>query len=373
MKKSLLNIVVCNRCKQSFRVDILEGVHNEIREAILKCDRCSDIVLVFDGIPRFVSINYLKFDRGFNEFQCKYQSHPELTHLPNEPGGDKYGLQKLKNDTSKSFGFEWNYFENWGWIPDDAVSEEDKAFKYYGGLISNTENAFRNKCMLDEQDLTKEKIVLDAGCGNGRFTNQAAKYGAEVIGVDIGYGVKSAYKNLRERKNVHIIQGDLFNLPFRDKIFDSVFSNGVLMHTGDAYKAFSSIQRHIKNGGIFVSHLYHQRNLIFEIVDATIRFFTTKLSIGANIRFAKFMASQGIKLKKSGQLTKWFRFIQILPTEHHMFDWYSAPIATHHTYPEVKQWYREHDFEILRTNEPVKRQTSFLNKPESLTIKGRKR
>ena len=30
---------------------------------------------------------------------------------------------------------------------------------------------------MNEDDLANGKLILDAGCGNGRFSNQAAKYG----------------------------------------------------------------------------------------------------------------------------------------------------------------------------------------------------
>lgn len=94
---------------------------------------------------------------------------------------------------------------------------------FYGGLISSTERAFKNKCLLEPNDISADKLILDAGCGNGRYTNQAAKHGAEVIGVDLDYGIKSAYEHLKDNYKVHIIQGDLFNLPFKKEIFDTVF------------------------------------------------------------------------------------------------------------------------------------------------------
>jgi len=227
--------------------------------------------------------------------------------------------------------------------------------------------------MLNSDEIAHGKLVLDAGCGNGRYTNQAAKYGVEVIGVDLGYGIKSAYKHLKDNERVHIVQGDLFNLPFKKEIFDTVFSNGVLMHTGNAKKAFYSICKHVKRDGIFVSHLYHKRNIIFEIVDHSIRFFTTRMSIEKNMKFAKRMARWGKRLKKKRNLNYWFHFIEVLPTTIHMFDWYSAQIATHHTFPEVEDWYKEQGFEVIQTDKRKKNWHSFITKPEALTVKGRKK
>ena len=258
MKETLLKFLCCPECERDL---ILFTFHEDCEEIIggyLRCLLCTTDWLIIDGIPRFVSNDYIKNLDSFQAFLKKYATKlGAADYSINNGGGEKdSALKELKNKTSNYFGYEWDYFKDWGWIKGEDITEEEKKYDYRGGLISNTESAFKKKCMLDAGDLEKKKLVLDAGCGNGRFTNQASKYGAEVIGVDLGYGVESAYEHLKNSKNVHIIQGDLFYLPFKKNIFDIIFSNGVLMHTGDAKKAFCSITKHIKPGGIFVSHLY---------------------------------------------------------------------------------------------------------------------
>ncbi|GAJ02185.1 unnamed protein product, partial [marine sediment metagenome] len=189
--------------------------------------------------------------------------------------------------------YEWDRFINWGWIKEGEIPMKDR-IKYEGGFISNTINAFKTKSLMNENDLANGKLILDAGCGNGRFSNQAAKYGGEVIGVDIGTGaVEAGYKNTRERKNIHIIQGDLFKLPFKKDIFNTAFSIGVLMHTGDANRAFETISHLIKVGGVFTAHVYQKLNLIWEINDCLIRMITTNMSVENNVKFANFMAKLG--------------------------------------------------------------------------------
>lgn len=369
MKIDLLNYLCCPHCQ----VDLMLSSYNkkgaEIIDGHFKCTTCKKIWLIINGIPRFVDKNLTEIIYLYQSFLKKYKSELErVGWITKNSDAENADLDEIKEKISDYFGYEWKYFKNWGWINDNDVSEEEKKYNYLGGLISNTESAFKKKCMLDNVDLKIGKLVLDAGCGNGRYTNQAAKYGAVVIGIDLGYGVESAYDHLKNLNNVHIAQGDLFALPFKKKIFDSIFSNGVLMHTGDAKKAFLLIAKHIKQGGIFVVHLYHKRNLIFEMIDSTLRFFTTKLSIKNNLKFAQFMANWGKKLIKNGTWKYYYKFIEVLPTAHHMYDWYSAQIATHHTYSEVKKWYRELNYKIVKTNEPHK--ITLINKPESLTIKG---
>ena len=35
---------------------------------------------------------------------------------------------------------------------------------------------------------------------------------------------------------------------------------------------------------------------------------------------------------------------------HCIFDWYAAPVATHHTYPEVESWFSAKNLEVQATN-----------------------
>lgn len=376
MREKLLYYICCKECSSEFELNVFHHIKDHVIDGLLQCHKCNNVIFIVSGIPRFVSLNILKHDNDFLNFIDTYKNRKDNifeSYLKDTAiTRDATSLEKIKNDTSKYFGFEWDYFKDWGWIPDDSVSEEKKEYEYFGGLISHTERAFKTKCMLTEEDLASERVILDAGCGNGRFTKQAAKHNGTVVGVDLGYGVKSAYNNLKDSPNVHIAQADLFNLPFKEGIFDSVFSNGVLMHTGDAKKAFTSITKHVKQGGVLVAHLYHKRNIIFEIVDASLRYATTKISVEQNMKFAQLMANWGKKLKKKGTWKKWFKFVEILPTTIHMYDWYSAQIATHHTYSEVLSWFTQAGFDIIKSNEPPKEHITFLNKPESLTIKGRK-
>jgi hypothetical protein len=47
------------------------------------------------------------------------------------------------------------------------------------------------------------------------------------------------------------------------------------------------------------------------------------------------------------------RFVRLDPHPHCIFDWYAAPIATHHTYQEVESWMTRMDFTIVADNKPL--------------------
>ena len=102
------------------------------------------------------------------------------------------------------------------------------------------------------------KIVLDAGCGIGRFSVSAQEWGAkQVVGLDGStHGIAAAVKNVGERFSA--VQGDLLKLPLRDESVDAAFSIGVLHHTASTKDAFQRVAKTVKRGGELAVWLYPQ-------------------------------------------------------------------------------------------------------------------
>lgn len=291
-------------------------------------------------------------------------------------GGDELG--RLQAATVDRFGFEWRHFRDWGWLTEypDVPHTEDK---FYGGLVEHTQAAFWSKSLFHKDDLQPGHWVLDAGCGNGRFTNQAAQSGAEVIGLDLGWGVYSAFEHMQTLPNVHIVRGDLFRLPFADRTFDRIFSIGVLMHTGNAGAAFDSIARTLRHGGLLVARVYGRGWLVYEALDALIRAVTTRMSIERQMQSAHLAAATARWLRRG----KWrrqcyrglFTLVNLLPTEHHMFDWWAAPVATHHRLPEALGWFTRNQLEIVRTDPPLgdaRAERARRRQHSAITVLGRR-
>ena len=69
----------------------------------------------------------------------------------------------------------------------------------------------------------KEEIsnnwVLDIGSGAGRFAEIALDAGAKVVALDYSNAVDACYSNLKHYKNFHVIQADIFSLPFLKNYF----------------------------------------------------------------------------------------------------------------------------------------------------------
>jgi len=85
-------------------------------------------------------------------------------------------IVQAKKRTLSSFSFQWNVFsemyEVW----------EENFLDYVHPL---------------QPDFFDGKLGLDAGCGFGRHLYYAAKFGAEMVGLDLSEAVESAYNNTK--------------------------------------------------------------------------------------------------------------------------------------------------------------------------------
>jgi SAM-dependent methyltransferase len=108
------------------------------------------------------------------------------------------------------------------------------------------------------------KLVLDVGCGAGRFAEIALFCGAIVIGLDYSSAVDACWQNLGEHRNMHVIQADIYALPFRPESFDFVYCLGVLQHTPDVKRALMTLPKQLAEGGRLVvdSYLRNLSNLL---------------------------------------------------------------------------------------------------------------
>jgi 2-polyprenyl-3-methyl-5-hydroxy-6-metoxy-1,4-benzoquinol methylase len=112
---------------------------------------------------------------------------------------------------------------------------------------NRSEIRFREETLWDERDLNG-KLVLDAGCGSGRFSEIALKLGASLIAVDYSSAVEASKQNLSAPDKL-IVQGDLAALPILDQTFDFIYCIGVLQHTSEPARIVKELLRCLKVGG----------------------------------------------------------------------------------------------------------------------------
>lgn len=113
------------------------------------------------------------------------------------------------------------------------------------------DNFYKGMIGLARSDMNKEFLsnleinnILEVGCNIGNQLNMLQYQGYKnLYGIDIqSYAVQKA-KELT--KDVNIIEGSIFDIPFKDKFFDLVFTSGVLIHISpnDIKRAMREIYR----------------------------------------------------------------------------------------------------------------------------------
>lgn len=114
---------------------------------------------------------------------------------------------------------------------------------------------------------TKDRAVLEVGCGLGTDGAQFAKAGARYTGIDL---TDAAVELAKRRFELFDLPGtfrvaDAERLDFPDNSFDIVYSHGVLHHTPDTAAAVREIHRVLRPGGKAVVMLYHRDSYNYRV------------------------------------------------------------------------------------------------------------
>lgn len=287
---------------------------------ILTCPKCGSPLALADGDPPGdIESGMLRCRRG--------HSFPIIGGIPRFVETELY---------VQNFGFEWTVHA--GTQLDGASSDE-------------SEKAFREKTGFTPEMLSGKR-VLDVGCGMGRYTDVASRWGATVVGIDLSRAVEAAQRNVGRRRNVHIAQANIFELPFQDETFDFIFSLGVLHHTPNTKAAFDNLPRLLRTNGRIAIWLYsnYERWRPSELY----RRFTPRLP--ARLLHAMTYVAVPLfyvnKIPVVGRVTYW-----LLPISRHpkpewrvldTFDWYSPKYQWKHTYEEVLPWFEQQGLTDIR-------------------------
>lgn len=158
--------------------------------------------------------------------------------LRNADGSRSYEIRGgvprfVESHYASAFGLQWNRHRD---TQLDRGQRGHSAFRFWG------ETGFQPECLRD-------KLVLDGGCGSGRFTAIAARAGGRVVAVDLSEAVDACYSNFRHLENVTVLQASLFELPLKPATFDFVFTIGVIQHTPDPLRALRCIAEMAKFDG----------------------------------------------------------------------------------------------------------------------------
>ena len=244
-----------------------------------------------------------------------------------------------------TFGYQWQAYPRTQLMPE--VSERH----------------FRKKTGLREEDL-RGKLVLDVGCGTGRFADVATRWGAKVVGIDLSQACEVAARNLAGRDFV-AMQADVFSLPFAPETFDCIYSIGVLHHTPNCEAAFKLLPQYLKPGGSIGIWLYSAYNGWYRFSDQY-RKITHRIPVRhlhAFLRVAvpsSYWTQRGLRrlpIVGKGLASVVNQVFPISPLANpHIrvldtLDWYSPKYQSKHTYEQVWRWFEACGLNELRIGE----------------------
>lgn len=147
--------------------------------------------------------------------------------------------------------------------PTDYVCSFGLQWRWHGAtqLDSITGMRFSEQRFFDTTGWPRRmdgQLILEAGCGAGRFTEVACKTGAQVVAFDASEAVAVNRANNRHFGNLVLLCADLHHPPLRPRSFDRIFCFGVLQHTPDPARAFHILVSFLKPGGEIVVDVYRK-------------------------------------------------------------------------------------------------------------------
>ena len=178
--------------------------------------------MIIHGIPRFVVDKQFDFVKTEDAFSSKWENFNKTYH-------DPVWILKQK---------KW-FIERFGWKN-----------------ISNLNKFLKTK-----------RLILDAGTGVGNSAKLFSSNSlSSVFAIDASSSIDFAYKKYGKSKNIHFIQADLRDLPFKKKTFDFICSDQVLHHTKDTETSFKYLDTYQFMFIIKKARCVNSQMIIFEVM-----------------------------------------------------------------------------------------------------------
>jgi 2-polyprenyl-3-methyl-5-hydroxy-6-metoxy-1,4-benzoquinol methylase len=245
MKLWLLDLLICPHCDTDDPLTVFseESLGDNVIEGTLSCPRCNRKYLIINGIPRFVE--------------------PEENYAEN-------------------FGYQWHQFR---------ITQIDRI---------NAHNLSRSRLLNDTRwsiDWMQGKLILDAGCGAGRFTDELAQLGARVVACDISSAVDACKQTVDDstghtsnRGKVEIVQANLLAMPFKKDAFEAIHCAGVIQHTPDPDKIMRALPSHLQSNGRLFYNFYEVDPFTkFQVIKYLLRQWTPKWRMQTLVKFSRWM------------------------------------------------------------------------------------
>ncbi len=343
MKERLLALLACPACAGKLSLGVWQASAEEIADGLLRC-QCGEAFPIIGGVPRML-LGSLR-EQLYADYAPFFAANSR--RLPPSLRRAKTSHATVVNKTQRSFGFEWTRFS---------------------AMLPEWEENFWDYMTPHGRGFFAEKTILDAGCGMGRHLYYASQYGKDVVGIDFSRAVDVAYRNTRDLPAAHVVQADLFRLPFHKQTFDFVYCLGVLHHVPSPDDALCGLLRHLKPEGEIRIYVYWDlegaprwKRMLLGLVTLA-RCVTTRLphrllaslcypiAAAAWLSFvapyrglSRFRCTKGIADQLPLRQYTRYPFAVLLNDQ---FDRFSAPLERRYSHAEVASWLKRAELEDI--------------------------
>jgi uncharacterized protein YbaR (Trm112 family)/SAM-dependent methyltransferase len=228
VRQRLLDFLCCPACSGELTPDIWRGdLATETEEGQLQCRGCARTYPIINGIPRMLPDPLVPQVLAYHrDFFARYAAET-ADYRARAPQAAQDAWWAAEGRTVRSYSYQWRKFKQ---------------------MFPEWEQVFLDSIKPVAPEFFRGKVGIDGGCGFGRSIFYAAKYGAEMIGLDLSEAIEAARENTRHLPGVQLVQGDIFHPPVKRGSLDFAYSIGVLHHLPDPKAGFLSLTRLVKPG-----------------------------------------------------------------------------------------------------------------------------
>ncbi len=242
-----------------------------------------------------------------------------------------------RDRTVSSFEYQWHQLPSGAALLSDP-NWRNHVVEYILDELSMRSNDLRNKS------------VLDAGCGSGRWSYGFASLGCKVYGFDTsksGIAYAQSAVPLGQFNVANILDKKQIDRLYAPEQFAVIWVWGVLHHTGDPELGLRNLVPLLKRDGVLHLYLYGRKSRTNHLFRACFNCF----SLAERIKLAQAFSwavclrlfleklvfgSLSQKRASLGPIRSWHRQFA-----HSMFDAFSPPIAQECNEVDVKTWFRK--------------------------------
>lgn len=138
----------------------------------------------------------------------------------------------------------------------DTMEHYNALAKAYDTLYGQ-EQKMKIDFILKNLDLKNSGKILDVGCGTCILFENVYDEGKIFVGLDISEKIlREGWRKFRDKTNLFLVLADAEHLPFRDKVFDTIFAITLIQNLPNPIRSLKEIKRVSKSeASIVVSGL----------------------------------------------------------------------------------------------------------------------